>query len=52
MAVVSKEEPFFIITELMVNGALLEYLRSDQGKKLTFDKLIDMNAQVSLPTIL
>ena len=47
MAVVSSTEPFLIITELMVNGALLDYLRSDIGKKLKFEKLIDMNAQVS-----
>ncbi|NP_001191506.1 Src tyrosine kinase 1 [Aplysia californica] len=47
MAVVSVQEPFLIITELMVNGALLDYLRSEEGKKLKFDVLIDMNAQVA-----
>ncbi|BFZ16711.1 hypothetical protein BsWGS_19750 [Bradybaena similaris] len=47
MAVVSTEEPFWIITELMVNGALLDFLRSDQGKKLKFNNLIEMNSQIA-----
>jgi hypothetical protein len=47
MAVVSVAEPFYIITELMVNGALLDFLRSDQGKKLKFNLLVEMNSQVA-----
>jgi len=47
LAVVSNKEPFLIITELMINGALLDFLRSEPGKKLTFDKLIDINSQVA-----
>ncbi|CAG5115831.1 unnamed protein product [Candidula unifasciata] len=47
MAVVSSSEPFYIITELMPKGALLEFLRSEQGKKLKFSQLIDMNAQIA-----
>ena len=46
MAVVSAQEPFWIITELMVNGSLLDFLRSEQGKKLKFNVLIEMNSQV------
>ncbi|KAI8774249.1 tyrosine-protein kinase SRK2 [Biomphalaria glabrata] len=47
LAVVSATEPFYIITELMVNGALLDFLRSDQGKKLKFTTLIEMNSQIA-----
>ncbi|KAK3723342.1 hypothetical protein RRG08_059132 [Elysia crispata] len=47
MAVVSAQEPFWIITELMVNGSLLDFLRSEQGKKLKFNVLIEMNSQVA-----
>ncbi|CAL1528118.1 unnamed protein product [Lymnaea stagnalis] len=47
LAVVSSNEPFYIITELMVNGALLDFLRSDQGKKLKFNVLIEMNSQIA-----
>ena len=47
MAVVSVQEPFYIITELMINGALLDYLRSEKGKRLTFSNLLDMNSQIA-----
>jgi fyn-related kinase len=40
------EEPVLIITELMKNGSLLEYLHSE-GKSLNFIQLIDMAAQVA-----
>jgi len=46
MAVCSKSEPIWIITELMVNGALLDYLRKDEGKTLTFEIIADMAGQV------
>ena len=45
-AVCTKEEPIYIITELMKHGSLLEYLRGD-GRSLKLPQLIDMGAQVS-----
>jgi fyn-related kinase len=42
----SKEEPVFIITELMKHGSLLEYLRGE-GKSLKRPPLIHMAAQVA-----
>lgn len=46
-AVCSKEEPIYIVTELMPKGSLLEYLRSDEGRKLKDWELIDMSAQIA-----
>ena len=40
-------DPLWIITELMVNGDLLSFLREGQGKTLDFDSLVDMAKQVS-----
>ncbi|KAL7389146.1 hypothetical protein ABVT39_027093 [Epinephelus coioides] len=45
-AVVTKE-PILIVTEFMVNGCLLDFLKSDDGKKLKLNKLIDMSAQIA-----
>ena len=45
-AVCTKEEPIYIITELMKNGSLLDYLRGD-GRALKVPQLIDMSAQVA-----
>ncbi|VDM44689.1 unnamed protein product [Toxocara canis] len=45
-AVCTKEEPFYIITEYMVNGCLLHYLQND-GKDLPQKALLDMCAQVA-----
>ncbi|XP_059212150.1 tyrosine-protein kinase Blk [Centropristis striata] len=45
-AVVTKE-PILIVTEFMVNGCLLDFLKSDEGKKLKLNKLIDMSAQIA-----
>ena len=45
-AVCTKEEPIYIITELMKHGSLLEYLRGD-GRALQVPKLIDIAAQVA-----
>ena len=45
-AVCTREEPIYIITELMKHGSLLEYLRSD-GRSLKLPQLIDMGAQVA-----
>ena len=46
MAVCTKSEPIWIITELMVNGALLDFLRKDEGKTLSFKHIADMASQV------
>lgn len=46
LAVCTKTEPIWIITELMSKGALLEYLREDEGKTLRVPQLIDMMSQV------
>ena len=45
MGVCTQEEPMYIITELMVHGALLDYLRSEKVN-VKFKTLIDMAAQV------
>ncbi len=45
-AVCSKEEPLFIVTEYMVNGSLLDYLRGQGGQMLQFNAAIDICAQV------
>ncbi|PAA90245.1 hypothetical protein BOX15_Mlig013558g1 [Macrostomum lignano] len=47
LGVCTTGEPIYIITELMVNGALLDYLRKDNGLNLKFENLIDMMAQIS-----
>ena len=47
VAVCTKSEPMMIITELMVNGSLLNYLRNDKGKAITFDNIVDMAGKVS-----
>ncbi|EMP40753.1 Tyrosine-protein kinase HCK [Chelonia mydas] len=46
-AVVSKEEPIYIITEFMAKGSLLDFLKSDEGSKLLLPKLIDFSAQIA-----
>lgn len=45
-AVCTKQEPIYIITELMAHGSLLEYLRKE-GRSLFHPQLIDMTAQVA-----
>ena len=45
-AVCTREEPIYIVTELMKHGSLLEYLRGD-GRALQVPKLIDISAQVA-----
>ena len=44
--VCTKEEPIYIITELMKHGSLLEYLRGD-GRSLKLPQLINMGAQIA-----
>ncbi|XP_015254165.1 PREDICTED: tyrosine-protein kinase SRK2-like [Cyprinodon variegatus] len=46
-AVCTLEEPVYIITELMTNGCLLEYLRKDKGATLYITHQIEMAAQVA-----
>ncbi|XP_077442982.1 tyrosine-protein kinase FRK [Stigmatopora argus] len=46
-AVCTMEEPIYIITELMKNGSLLEYLQKDKGDKLHLSDQIEMAAQVA-----
>jgi fyn-related kinase len=41
------DEPICIVTELMKNGALLDYLKTAKGKQLSIEILIDMGAQVA-----
>lgn len=43
----SRQEPIYIVTELMENGSLLEYLRGPHGKKMKMPKLIDISTQVA-----
>lgn len=45
-AVCSTQQPFYIITELMSNGCLLDYLRNDRGQQLLFPTLLDIAGQV------
>ncbi|EDV23403.1 uncharacterized protein TRIADDRAFT_28106, partial [Trichoplax adhaerens] len=45
---ICKSEPIYIITELMENGSLLDYLRDkDRGHKLQLPQLINITAQVA-----
>ncbi|XP_061112851.1 tyrosine-protein kinase HCK [Conger conger] len=46
-AVVTKEEPIYIITEFMQNGSLLDFLKSDEGTRIQLPKLIDFSAQIA-----
>ncbi|XP_034445525.1 tyrosine-protein kinase HCK [Hippoglossus hippoglossus] len=46
-AVVSKEEPIYIITEYMEKGSLLDFLKSDEGNRVQLPKLIDFSAQTA-----
>ncbi|XP_028997373.1 tyrosine-protein kinase SRK2 [Betta splendens] len=46
-AVCTLEEPIYIITELMNNGSLLEYLQKDKGSTLRIHDQIEMAAQVA-----
>ncbi|XP_035827652.1 tyrosine-protein kinase SRK2 [Aplysia californica] len=46
-AVCTREEPIYIVTELMSNGSLLDYLRSDKHKTISLMHLIDMASQIA-----
>ena len=39
-------EPMYIITEMMVNGSLLDYLHKEGGITIYLNHIIDMAAQV------
>ncbi|XP_046511668.1 tyrosine-protein kinase Blk isoform X1 [Equus quagga] len=45
-AVVTKE-PIYIVTEYMARGCLLDFLKTDEGSKLSLPRLIDMSAQIA-----
>ena len=45
-AVCTKEEPIYVITELMKHGSLLDYLHGE-GCSLKLPQLIDISAQVA-----
>lgn len=46
-ALCTTEEPIYIITELMTNGSLLDYLQTPGAKKLETDTHIYMAAQIA-----
>ncbi|XP_040187416.1 tyrosine-protein kinase HCK [Rana temporaria] len=46
-AVVTLDEPIFIITEYMQKGSLLDFLKSDEGNSLKVTQLIDFAAQIA-----
>lgn len=45
-AVCTDEEPFYIVTELLMNGNLSDYLKRDKGASITTKILQDMALQV------
>ena len=51
MGVCTVGEPIYIIVELMVNGALLDFLRNDSGNTIKFEHLLDMASQVCRPDL-
>uniref|UniRef100_V9KQD8 Tyrosine-protein kinase n=1 Tax=Callorhinchus milii TaxID=7868 RepID=V9KQD8_CALMI len=46
-AVSTERNPYYIITELMKKGSLLDYLRSSEGKQLNSEQLLDIAIQVA-----
>ncbi|XP_041859201.1 protein-tyrosine kinase 6b [Melanotaenia boesemani] len=46
-AVCTASNPYYIITELMAKGSLLQFLRGPEGKHQDLASLIDMSAQVA-----
>ncbi|KAL8596170.1 hypothetical protein ACOMHN_021210 [Nucella lapillus] len=47
LAVCSVAEPIWIVTELMAQGALLDYLRNDAGQLVKFPVVVEMAAQIA-----
>ena len=48
LGVCTRDEPVYILTELMSNGALLDYLHRDKGRAVSVAIIMDMAAQVGL----
>jgi serine/threonine protein kinase len=48
LAVCTKEEPIYIVTEFVERGSLLEFLRGDEGSKTPESQLVDIAATVRL----
>lgn len=46
-AVCTQQEPILIVTELMRNGCLLDYLKSKKGRELTIVMLVNMAEQIA-----
>ena len=46
-AVCTLEPPFYIVTELIKHGSLLNYITNGEGKHLKFQKLINIGVQVA-----
>ena len=46
-AVCSVDEPILIVTEYMRYGALLDFLRNGEGRRMVYDQLIAIAAQVN-----
>lgn len=46
-AVCTQDEPFYIVTEYMLNGSLLLYLRGGEGATLPQAALVEFCAMVS-----
>jgi fyn-related kinase len=46
-AVCTIEEPIYIVTELMQNGSLLDYLQSTRGRQLKMSILIYIATQIA-----
>jgi len=51
LGVCTRDEPVYVITELMSNGDLLSYLHEDMGRSVKLPTLIDIAAQVSSITV-
>ncbi|XP_077991791.1 tyrosine-protein kinase Yes-like [Glandiceps talaboti] len=47
LAVCSDSEPIYIVTELMVNGSLLDYLRDGDGRHAKLSHMIEMATQIA-----
>uniref|UniRef100_A0A8D2KUI5 Tyrosine-protein kinase n=2 Tax=Varanus komodoensis TaxID=61221 RepID=A0A8D2KUI5_VARKO len=41
------QHPIYIVTEYMAKGCLLDFLKTDEGLRLCFPKLVDMGAQIA-----
>jgi fyn-related kinase len=46
-AMCTEKEPFYIVTEFMKNGNLLEFLQTPKGKRVNFEILINMASQIA-----